>query len=241
MKNKREINAIKRNIFTNLVLGVLVFSVGALCLSPVDETAYTSGDEIQIYREAKDGGRGVSLMFNVYQGTNEVLQILQILDKYQAKSTFFIGGCWADDNVETLKTIVESGHELGNHGYFHKDQDKLSLVQNRKEIEDCNQFIYLATGIMPTLFAPPSGAYNEHTLSASQALGMKTVLWSRDTIDWRDKNPALIYTRATKEIKSGEFVLMHPTKATVDALEDVLKYYQSLGLTAVTVSENIKE
>ena len=241
MKNKREINAIKRNIFTNLVLGVLVLSVGALCLSPVDEAAYTSGEETQIYREAKDGGKGVSLMFNVYQGTNEVLRILQTLDKYQAKCTFFIGGCWADDNVETLKTIVAGGHELGNHGYFHKDQNKLNLVENRKEIEDCNQFIYLATGIKPTLFAPPSGAYNEHTLSACQALEMKTVLWSRDTMDWRDKNPALIYTRATKAIKSGEFVLMHPTKATADALEDVLKYYQSLALPVITVGENLKE
>jgi peptidoglycan/xylan/chitin deacetylase (PgdA/CDA1 family) len=70
---------------------------------------------------------------------------------------------------------------------------------------------------------------------------MKTILWSRDTIDWRDKNPALIYTRATKSIKSGEFVLMHPTKATADALEDVLKYYQSLALPVITVGENLKE
>ena len=241
MKSKGEMGAVKRNIFTNLVLGVLVLSVGALCLSPVGETAYTSGEETQIYREAKNGGVGVSLMFNVYQGTNEVHQILQTLEKYGAKCTFFVGGCWADDNVETLKTILEKGHELGNHGYFHKDQDKLDLVQNRKEIDDCNQFIHLATGIRPTLFAPPSGAYNEHTLSACQALGMKTVLWSRDTIDWRDKNPAIIYTRATKNIKTGEFVLMHPTQATADALEDILKYYHSLALTVVTVSENIKE
>ncbi|MBP3434680.1 MAG: polysaccharide deacetylase family protein, partial [Clostridia bacterium] len=157
------------------------------------------------------------------------------------KATFFIGGCWADDNVDCLRAIYEAGHELGNHGYFHKDQDKLDLVNNQKEIAECNKFVELAVGVTPTLFAPPSGAYNANTLEAAKALGMKTILWSRDTIDWRDKNSSLIYTRATKNIKSGEFVLMHPMAATADALEDILKYYKSLSLAAVTVSENLRE
>ena len=69
---------------------------------------------------------------------------------------------------------------------------------------------------------------------------MKTILWSRDTIDWRDKNAALIYTRATKNIKGGEFVLMHPMKETADALGDILTYYQTCSLRAVTVSENLQ-
>ncbi len=241
MKSNQKTNSVKRNIATNLVLGVLVLSVGALCLSPVESAELTSGEETQIYRCAKGEGKGVSLMFNVYWGTEEVYRILDILEKYGAKSTFFIGGCWADDNVDCLQAIAQKGHEIGNHGYFHKDQDKLGIAQNQKEISDCNKFIYLATGITPTLFAPPSGAYNEHTLSACQALKMKTVLWSRDTIDWRDKNAAVIYTRATKNIKNGEFVLMHPMTATADALEDILKYYQSLSIPAVTVSENLKE
>lgn len=245
MKNKRNRQYTKRsvkfNIATNLVLGVLVLSVGALCLSPTDSAAYTSGEEAEIYRSANGEGSGVSLMFNVYWGTDEVYRILDILEEYEAKATFFIGGCWADDNVECLRAIADKGHELGNHGYFHKDHDKLDLVQNQKEIADCNKFIELAVGAAPTLFAPPSGAYNEHTLAASKALNMKTILWSRDTIDWRDKNAAIIYTRATKNIKSGEFVLMHPMAATADALEDILKYYRSLSLAAVTVSENLKE
>ena len=54
-------------------------------------------------------------MFNVYWGTDEIYQILDILDQYTVKSTFFIGGCWADDNVACLREIVRRGHELGNH------------------------------------------------------------------------------------------------------------------------------
>ena len=163
-------------ILTNLVVSVLVFSVGILCLAPIEDVA-TEGHETQIYRTG-DKKAGVSLMFNVYWGTDEVYRILDILEKHEAKATFFIGGCWADDNVDCIKIIHEKGHELGNHGYFHKDHANLSEQGNLEEISACNQLITLATGYRPVLFAPPSGAYNEHTLTVAQKLGMTTVLWS---------------------------------------------------------------
>ncbi len=229
----------KLTILTNLALGFLIISVGAVCLAP-PKTTVTDGKTEQIYRFGSANSEGVSLMFNVYQGTQEVYQILDILQAHEAKATFFIGGCWADDNVECLKEIFSKGHEIGNHGYFHKDHKKLDASQNQKEISDCNRFIELAIGVKPILFAPPSGSYGSAMLSACETLQMKTILWSRDTIDWRDKNASLIYTRATKDIKAGDLVLMHPTKDTVSALENVLKYYQTHSLKAITVSENIQ-
>ena len=238
---KRDISNLSLKTLSNLVLGVLVLSVGVLCLSPIQKEVATEGEETKIYRSAGENGVGVSLMFNVYQGANEVYRILDILETHDATASFFIGGCWADDNVECLKAIFEAGHEIGNHGYFHKDHAKLDLVANQKEISDCNRFIELALGFKVTLFAPPSGAYNDQTLAACKALGMKTILWSKDTIDWRDKNPSIIYTRATKNIQCGDFVLMHPTSATADALGDILKYYENNSLETVTVSENLQE
>ena len=233
--------SLKINVATNLVLGVLVLSVGALCLAPAESATQSGGEGTEIYRSADASSNGVSLMFNVYWGTEEVYRILDILKSHEAKATFFIGGCWADDNVECLQAIYAEGHEIGNHGYFHKDHSKLSLAENQKEITACNRFIELALGEKPTLFAPPSGAYGDDMLSACKTLQMKTILWSRDTIDWRDKNAALIYTRATKNIKGGEFVLMHPMAATADALEDILTDYETKALSLVTVSENLKQ
>ncbi len=224
---------------TNLALGALILSVGFACLLPVENTIPTEGAGPAVYRSAQRDTGAVSLMFNVYWGTDEVCKILTVLEKYEAKATFFIGGCWADDNVECLKQIAEAGHELGNHGYFHKDHKRLSEKENQKEIATCNEFIRLATGITPTLFAPPSGSYGNVALSVAETLGMKTILWSRDTIDWRDKDSKLIYKRATKDVKGGEFVLMHPMKETADALPDILEYYASLNLKAVSVSENL--
>ena len=231
--------SVRYKVLSNLVLGVLVLSIGALCLAPTENVITTKGTKTEIYRCGDKNEQKVSLMFNVYWGTNEVYQILDILKKHQAQATFFIGGCWADDNVECLRAIYADGHEIGNHGYFHKDHDKLNLAQNQKEISSCNRFLELALGEQIKLFAPPSGAYNANTLTAVEALGMKTILWSKDTIDWRDKNIALIYTRATENVTGGDFILMHPMEHTVMALNDILNTYKTKGLKAVTVSENL--
>ena len=235
-----EWQTLKLNAWTNVVLGVLVLSIGALCLAPMDESLQTEGERAHIYRSGNAKSGGVSLMFNVYEGADEVYRILDALKTHDAKATFFIGGCWADDNVACLRAIYEAGHEIGNHGYFHKDHTKLSLMENQREIANCNRFIELTIGLVPVLFAPPSGAYNDAMLTACELLHLKTVLWSRDTIDWRDQDKHVIYERATRNIKSGEFVLMHPTRATANVLADILTYYQSQGLTAITVSENLE-
>ncbi len=237
----RKRDNLKMGILSNLLLGVLVLSIGAFTFFAVDDTVETDGAHAEIYRSSTAESDGVSLMFNVYWGTEEVYQILEILEKHNAKATFFIGGCWADDNVDCLRDIYANGHEIGNHGYFHKDHSKMSLEENEREIASCNRFIELAIGEIPTLFAPPSGAYGDNTLSACKTLGMKTVLWSRDTIDWRDKDTEIIYKRATKDIQGGEFVLMHPMKDTVKALDRILRYYQSKTLSVITVSENLRK
>ena len=182
---------------TDLAIVFLAMSVGFVCFLP--EASQPVSGESQVFRSGVSE-TGVSLMFNVYWGREEVYQILDVLDEYSAKSTFFIGGCWADDNVDCVKEIVARGHELGNHGYFHKSHDKLTEQQNREEILRCNQFLSLAVGVDVTLFAPPSGAYADATLTAAKRLGMKTVLWTKDTVDWRDKDAKTVYKRATFQL-----------------------------------------
>ncbi len=242
-KNKTipSVKGTKQTLVANITMSMLLLSVGALCLAPQTEPVTAVTGDNTIYRSAGEKGKGVSLMINVYWGTEEVYEMLDILDGHKGKATFFIGGSWADDNTACLKAIYERGHEIGNHGYFHKDHAKLSREQNEQEITRCNRFIELAIGKLPTLFAPPAGAYGETMLSVCQALQMKTVLWSKDTIDWRDKDSTLIYTRATKNVKKGDFVLMHPAKDTVAVLDDILNYYERNGLEAVTVSDNLEE
>lgn len=230
----------KRNravaIVTNGVLAFILAVIGVICFFPA--AASVSGTESKVYYK---GGseNGVSLMFNVYWGTEVVYGILDVLDEYRATATFFIGGCWADDNTECVKEIAARGHEIGSHGYFHLDHSAMNYEENLAEIGRSAEFLNLASGTTVSLFAPPSGAYCEATLSAAEALGLKTVLWSKDTIDWRDKEEDVCFRRATEDVTGGDLVLMHPMEHTLAALPRILSAYAQAGLRTVTVSENI--
>lgn len=231
----------KRNtklaLLTNICLAAVLVAVASVCLYPIGVS--TAGLSDRVYYSGDTESSYISLMFNVYWGTEYIPSILDTLDEYGVKATFFIGGSWADDNTQTLREIASRGHELGNHGYFHRDQDKLSYEKNEEEIRLCGELVQMLTGVQTELFAPPSGAYGENTVDAAEALGYRVVLWSKDTIDWRDKDAALICERAVREAAGGDLVLMHPTAETAAALPSVLRQYRELGLQQVPVSVNI--
>ena len=133
--------------------------------------------------------------------------MLKVLDKYGIKTTFFVGGSWVLDNQEVLKRMKESGHEIANHGYSHKEHGKLSYNENLVEIQKCHGVVKEVLGIDMELFAPPGGSYNSSTIKAAEGLEYKTIMWTRDTIDWRDKNSELIYNRAVTGLAGGDLIL----------------------------------
>lgn len=225
------------NFITAIILTVLTAGIASVCFLYNDDALVTGGESYEPVYHGDRNSSNVALMFNVYEGSDTVNGILDVLKRYDAKATFFVGGCWADDNAETLIRILEEGHELGSHGYFHRDHSKLNEEQNREEMESTDKLIRRLTGYEIRLFAPPSGAFSVSTLKVAENLGYKTIMWSKDTVDWRDKNSKTVYNRATKNVSGGEFVLMHPKAHTLAALPTILERYKGMGLTAVTVSE----
>ena len=228
------------SLLVNIALCLIVTVTCVVGFVGGNATAVSSDGE-NVFYSAKHNPKGVSLMFNVYQNTQNVYAILDILDEYNAKATFFLGGSWADDNVDCVRAIASRGHEVGSHGYFHKSHDKMNYEQNLAEIRTSVKLLNAILGSEICLFAPPSGAFNDNTVNASASLGLKTIMWSRDTIDWRDSDTAICFSRATENLEIGEFILMHPMDVTVKALPNILNYVREKGLNAVTVSYNIGE
>ena len=226
-------------VVTNLLICAIIVVTAVVGFAGGSAVTVSDGDGNVIYRSESESS--VSLMFNVYQGTDEVLEILDVLDKYSAKATFFIGGCWADDNVDCVREIFARGHEIASHGYFHKDHSALSYEENLAEISPSVKLLNMICGQNISLFAPPSGAFNDYTVSACLELGLKVIMWSKDTIDWRDSDVSLIVSRATNGLQGGDFVLMHPTESTVMALPSILNYIGNSGLAACTVSCSLGE
>lgn len=226
-------------LITNFILVLAFIGVFAVSFFPENIVPIYGGDAVNAIYNGNVENKNVSVMINVYENTEVVNKIINVLNDKGVKATFFVGGCWADDNAETLKKIVGSGHELGNHGYFHKDHKKLDYDKNYQEISLTGVVTEALCGVKPTLFAPPSGSFNETTLEAAYDLGYKVIMWSKDTIDWRDKDTDLIYKRATENVSNGDFILMHPKEHTLKVLPKILDYYKSLGYNVVTVSENL--
>ncbi len=236
---------LKKNLKKRLVTDLIIISVlaGVFAITALPERvlpSYSSGRITALYNGNRNESN-VSIMINVYENTEVVNEMLSLLKEKGVHATFFVGGCWADDNGETLKRIVGEGHEIGNHGYFHKDHKNLSYEKNKEEINLTNVVVSALCGVQPKLFAPPSGSYSLATLDASYDLGLKVIMWSLDTIDWRDSDTEKIFSRATKNVKNGDFILMHPKKHTLKVLPSIIDYYLKIGLTPVTVSENVKE
>lgn len=227
-----------KNYVSNIAIIVMLCLVATVTLNWGSVSVIGGSSEQPIYHGNKDSSY-VSLMFNVYWGTEYIEDILNELEKYNVKCTFFVGGTWAEKEQETLQKIFDAGHEIASHGYFHKDQDKLNYDQNYDEIYTTHKLIKSLLNIDMNLFAPPSGAYNNSTLKVANELGYKTIMWSKDTIDWRDKDADLVYTRATNNLQGGDLVLMHPTEHTLKSLPKILDYISNNNLIATTVTNTI--
>ncbi len=231
----------------NKIISVIVNVVLCAVIASVCVVGFVGGEAEQVISNGEnlyyksDSPKGVSMMFNVYQNTDNVYAIMDLLDGSGAKATFFLGGSWADDNIDCVRDIAARGHEVASHGYFHKDHSKMNYEQNLSEIRPSVKLLNAMLGSEISLFAPPSGAFCDATVTAATALGLKTVMWSRDTIDWRDNDTELVVTRATKNLQNGEFILMHPMDVTVKSLPRILTYIRENGYSAVTVSYNIGE
>ena len=232
-------NTEKRKLLTANIAAVvvIVMVLAALALNGSGAVTEVAGNDA-VYR-GNQLGNAVSLMFNVYWGEEYIPEILNILDAYSVKTTFFIGGSWAAKNMELVKSIAAAGHEIGSHGYNHKDAEHLNYERNLDEMVPAERLLEELTGQRITLFAPPSGSVGKEMFSAAESLGYTVVMWSRDTVDWRDKDADLVYKRATQDTQSGELILMHPTEHTLKALGKILEFYTDSALKPVPVSENI--
>ncbi len=230
-------NKLKIRIITNSILIILVVIVFTFTIIPSNSVMIYGKDTNTVLYNGNRHGNEVSLMFNVYENANVVDGILDVLKEKNAKATFFIGGIFATRESQVIKRIYEEGHEIGNHGYLHKDHKKLNESQNVEEITSTHKLIKSITGLEMNLFAPPSGSYSKTTLKVAESLNYKTIMWSKDTIDWRDSDIKTIVKRATENTISGDLILMHPKEHTLKALSQIISTLEGKGLKIVTVSK----
>jgi peptidoglycan-N-acetylglucosamine deacetylase len=183
----------------------------------------------------------VGFIINVAWGNEYLSKMLETLKKYNIHVTFFLEGRWVQKNPDLAKMIVAAGHEIGNHSFSHPDMKILSSPRTREEIMQTNKVIKATTGILPKWFAPPSGSYRDETVSIAAELGMKTIMWSVDTIDWQKPSVDTLLNRVVGKVHNGALILMHPTESTANALDTLINKIKQKKLQIGTVSEVLDE
>lgn len=180
----------------------------------------------------------VAISFDASWGAEHTPRILDILDRHQVKTSFFLVNIWLEDYPEMAQEISRRGHEIQLHSATHPHFTHLSPSQMEKELKENYDLIYEITGQSPTLFRPPFGDYNNQVVQTSEALGFQPIQWSIDSLDWKDLSALEIQNRVLKKIGPGDIVLFHNNgKHTAEALEPILTALAEKGLAVVPISE----
>ncbi len=189
-------------------------------------------------RGGKPATSMAAIACNVDWGEAEIPKMIDIFRENDVKISFFPCGRWAEKNPEVLRQMYGAGHEIGNHGYGHKLCTQIGMEQSKQEILKTETAINSILGIKTNLFAPPSGDYKKDTVAMAEDLGYKTILWTADTVDWKEGSTAdVIKKRVLKKDLNGAIILMHPKPETVKALPELIAEIEKQGIKLVTVSE----
>lgn len=231
----------KRRI-TALILALLCFTLPSYASSSDAVSAWASfGKSDGVYARVETADKVIALTFDDGPHPSLTPKILDILDKYGAKATFFVVGDMAKSYPSALKQIALRGHEIGNHTYTHLAESDSGREKLKKEIIDTENTVFKLTGKKTFLFRPPTGYCCASAVEMTGELGYKTIVWDIDTRDWTLRSPEAIFSDVKKYARSGSIILFHDfigkNSPTPKALELILPWLTAQGYRMVTVCE----
>lgn len=181
-----------------------------------------------------------ALSFDAAWGNEQTEDLLNTLDKYKVKSTFFLVGDWVRKYPDDVKKIAKKGHDVGNHSNTHPHMTQLSGGDIEKELTECNGEIKKLTGKAPKLFRPPYGDYDNNVVNAVMGMDMYCVQWNIDSLDWKDPSVEQIVDNCVSRLEPGSIILMHNgAKNTPEALPKVIEAIEKEGYEIVPISKLI--
>ena len=182
----------------------------------------------------------VAISFDTAWGADKTEGILEILKEYKVNATFFMVGFWVEDYPDLVKKIDQQGIEIGTHSNTHPDFVKLTETQMELELSTSINLIENITGKPVELFRAPYGSYNNTMLNLTDRMGLKTIQWDVDTLDWKGLTGTEICERVMSKVSNGSIILCHNNADHVlDALPLMLERLLNAGYEIVSVGELI--
>lgn len=219
-----------------LALAVALLFVAAATPSFISAAAMKDR-KLPVYSVERDD-KCLSLTFDAAWGNEDTQTLIDILARYEVKATFFVVGFWADKYPESVRALYEAGHEVMTHSDDHAHFNQLTHQQIVDNLNAGCDKIEAVTGVRPTLFRAPYGEYNDLVVQTAEDLGLTTIQWDVDSLDWKDLPAGEISRRVTESARDGSIVLFHNAALhTPEALPEIIETLLSRGYRIVPVSE----
>ena len=221
-----------------IIISILFLTHLIYCSANICSQAY-----IKTLCKAKTNEKKIAITFDDGPDPEITPKVLDLLDQYNAKATFFCIGNNIETNHDLLKLIDQKGHLIGNHTYSHETWfDLYSSQKMKSDIEKTTGLIFETIGKKPKLFRPPYGVTNPALKKAIKALNFHTIGWSIRSLDTVNKVEKT-FNRVKKKLSSGDIILFHDNREhIVDVLKLLLEYVKKENYEIVALDEllNIK-
>ena len=224
-------------VYLSLIL--VVFFLGFMLVSTKSESVYLgyASRKVPVY-SVETNEKKVALTFDAAWGADKTSKIVNILKENNVGGTFFLVGFWSEKYADKIKEIDEAGLVIGTHSNTHPKMSGLSESAIRSELQTSSDLITKVTGKPVKYFRPPYGDYNDRLLETASSMGLLTIQWSVDTLDWKGLSAESILERVKKDVKNGGIILMHNNSDhIVEALPMIISYLKAEGYQMVGLDE----
>ncbi|MCS7151244.1 MAG: polysaccharide deacetylase family protein [Endomicrobia bacterium] len=192
--------------------------------------------------------RQVALTFDDGPHKDFTKAIVDILNKYNVKATFFLVGKQVEKYPELVKYICQnSDSKIANHTYSHKNLTLLSPLQIESELLATQELLYnisTSSDKVINYFRPPGGHFCTKVVSVAERLGYKIVLWSIFTNDHQRNVTKRDILQKIRSSTNGneEIVLLHSgSNVTLECLPEIIEFFKNNGYKFVTVDEILED
>ena len=177
MRKIRDMLRRRRRVLGSIAFALAVAAIFWAINSPSFIGASASARQLPIYNVKRDN-KAVSLTFDAAWGNEDTQELIDILDQYGVKATFFLVGEWVDKYPESVKALYDAGMEIGNHSDDHPHMASLSAAEIEAEVAACNDKVESVTGQRPTLFRCPYGEYDDEVITTVSGMDMYSIQWN---------------------------------------------------------------
>lgn len=208
-----------------------------------DNAQIIKAKQAEVYYHYKTLNQYLSLTFDDGPDKIQTYKVLELLEKYNVKATFFVLGEEVEHQKEVLIDIIKKGHEIGNHFYKHENINKLTKEQIKESIVKNNELIESVIGYKPLVVRPPYGLVNEKLKEVCAELNMKIIIWTadKDSKDWAKTKDTIIIKNLLAKPCAGDIFLFHDGdknyKSTLSSLDVIIPTLQEKNFKFVTITK----